>query len=85
MLSGDDMICYLLFPEVSLHCIDKWRKQDHAEVPIILTVWTQIFQSFEPFPCYFYVFFFLGGVVLFLLSLFETVNGGWWKKLWRLV
>lgn len=26
MLSGDDMICYLLFPEVLFHCIDKREK-----------------------------------------------------------
>lgn len=25
-LGTDDMICYLLFPEVSFRCIDKWRK-----------------------------------------------------------
>lgn len=90
MLSGDDMTCYLLFPEVSFHCIDKWRKQDHEEVQMILTVWAQIFSNFWTisllflclfFSFSFFLFFWGGGFVLV-----EFVwNSDWWQKLWRLI
>lgn len=50
MLSGDDMICYLLFPEVSFHCIDKWRKPGHAGVQMTLRVQTQVLPILKHFP-----------------------------------
>lgn len=77
MLSGDDMICYLLFPEVSFHCIDKWRKQDHAGVQMILTVWTQSFQFLNHFPVLSMSFFAFCSCWVCVWN-----SDWWWQKLW---
>lgn len=86
MLSGDDMICYLLFPEVSFCCVDKWRKQDHVGVQTVLRYGHRVFSFLNHFPtlsmffCFalffgFFVFFFF--FCFFLLGLcLKTVIGG---------
>lgn len=86
MLSGDDMICYLLFPEVSFCCVDKWRKQDHVGVQTVLRYGHRVFSFLNHFPTLsmFFCFALFWGVfclfVCFLLFLvgfvFETVIGG---------
>lgn len=55
MLSGDDMICYLLFPEVLFHYIDKMEKARLEGVQRILLARTQCFSIyfFKLFPLLF--------------------------------
>lgn len=81
MLSGDDMTCYLLFPEVSFRCVEKWRKQDHVGVQTVLRYGHRVFSFFESFPRFFLCFFVLLCFFVFLLFVlvgfvFETVIGG---------
>lgn len=68
MLSGDDMICYLLFPEVSFHCIDKWRKPGHAGVQMTLRVQTQVLSFLNHFPVLSLSFSLLFVVVKFIFG-----------------
>lgn len=74
MLSGDDMICYLLFPDVSFRCVDKWRKQDHAGVQTVLRYGHKEFSGFLNYYPDLSVLFLLFVLVGFV---FET---DWWKR-----
>lgn len=82
VLSGDDMICYLLFPEVLFHAIDKMEKarswrcaKDSYGMDLDFSIY-----FFKPFSHSFYVFL----AFLFLLCLCLRHNQSWWQshKLW---
>lgn len=76
MLSGDDMICYLLFPEVSFHCIDKWRKPGHAGVQMALRVQTQAL-PFLNISLFFLCLFFAFVVVEFMFGTVTVAEVMW--------
>lgn len=72
VLSGDDMICYLLFPEVLFHYIgEMWKARSWKDTYVTL-VWTLFLDHLATI--------YMSILLFCFVSVFRTQLNHWWQK-----